>query len=187
MSDASTARRWARALVELATEAGTAEAVQAELTSVHEALTGEGGALFEALSSPVFTVVERKAVLADVVGRVGTGPLVTHFLGLLVERGRMGSLPDIVRQFVEMLDERAGRIRVSVATVEALSPALESELKAAFEKSTGKSVVLDAHIDPSLIGGLVARVGSKVYDASLRTRLEDLKNRLIYAQALPEA
>jgi F-type H+-transporting ATPase subunit delta len=74
-----------------------------------------------------------------------------------------------------------------VSTVDPLSPQLEGELKAAFATATGKTIVLDARIDPSLIGGMVARIGGRVYDASIRSRLEDVKHRLINAQAAPEA
>jgi F-type H+-transporting ATPase subunit delta len=187
MADLNAARRWAEALIELAVEARNEDAVQRDLVEVVEAVTGEGGALLKALASPVYDVEERKAVLGSVLGRIGVQPLSSNFLRLLVDRGRIGLLPEIAQVYREHIDERAGRLRVQVTTVDPLSPELERELQAAFAKATGKSVVLDTRLDKSLIGGLVARIGGRVYDASLRTRLEDIRSRLVHAQALPEA
>lgn len=187
MSDASGARRYARALMELGAEAGVEETIERDLTAVVEAFTDEGGELLSALCNPVFSFPERKKVLDVVLPRLGVHPLTQSFLSLVAERGRMAWLPAIHVDFSRMMDTRAGRVRVSVSTVDPLSPGLEAELKTAFEKSTGKTVVLDARIDPSLIGGMVARIGGRVYDASIRSRLEDIKHRLINAQAAPEA
>lgn len=187
MPDVSAARRWAQALDALAVEAGNADAVLSDLTKVATAVSGEGAPLMQALQSPLFTVAERKAVLGDVLTRLKVKGVVSSFLHLLVDRGRFGALPAIVDEATRLSDARAGRVRVQVTTVDPLSEDLHAALAAAFSKATGKAVVLEPSTDPTLIGGLVARVGSRVYDASLRTRLEDLKNRLIHTAALPEA
>ncbi|MCB9664763.1 MAG: ATP synthase F1 subunit delta [Alphaproteobacteria bacterium] len=188
MADGNVALRWARALHSLSVDAGSEDAVLADLQALDAVIAGEGGTdLLQALSSPVFGLDERKAVLADVLGRLGAQQVTLHFLSLLIDRGRFGAVRGIVRSLTQLVDERQGRIRVRVTTVEPLDAKLQAELVAAFERSTGKKVVLESALDPSLIGGLVARIGSRVYDASLRTRLEDLKHRLIHAPALPEA
>jgi F-type H+-transporting ATPase subunit delta len=187
MSDGSTARRWAKALDELAVESGRPEAVLADLSSVASVLVGEGEALRHALSSPLFAAEERRAVLDAVLAKLGVAGTVASFLRLLADRGRFGSLPAIVAEATKLADLRAGRVRIQVTTVDALSPELEAELAAAFGRVTGKTVVLEPKVDPSLLGGLVARVGSRVYDASLKSRLTDLTNRLLHAQGLPEA
>jgi F-type H+-transporting ATPase subunit delta len=187
MADLNAAGRYASALVELADAEGLAQAVETDLLRFRDTLDSEGGELGRALRSPVFNVDERGAVLNAVLPRVGVKGLTANFLKLLSERGRMPLLDDIIKTYVEKLDERAGRLRVQLYTVDPLTPQLEAELKAAFEKSTGKTVLLDARIDPTLIGGLVARVGDRVYDASIKSRLLDIKHRLINASAAPEA
>ena len=187
MSDANAARRWARALDELAFEAGQGDAVLAELGSVVANLQGEGAPLAHALSSPLFSVPERKAVLAAVLERLQVGTTVRSFLSLLADRGRFGSLTAILAEATRLADERQGRVRVTVTTVDALSPSLAAALAASFGKLTGKTVIIESKLDPALIGGLVARVGSRVYDASLKSRLDDLKNRLLHASTPAQA
>lgn len=181
MSDLNAARRWAKALVDLAIEAGGEDAAIASVEAIGQAMEDEGGELLNAMSNPSFGIEERKAVILEVAKRVQAPALVTQFLGLLADRSRLNIIPDVAAIARTHLDERAGRVRVVVSTVEPLTPQLEAELTAAFAKATGKTVILDSKIDPFLIGGIVARVGSRVFDASVRTRLDDLKNRLIHA------
>jgi F-type H+-transporting ATPase subunit delta len=187
MADVNAARRYAVALVELAEQAGTAQSVENDLNRFDDLLTGEGSELAAALRSPVFNVEERKALLDTVLPKLGLNSLTVNFLLLVSERGRMNLLQDIARIFVEMMDERAGRLRVEVSTVDLFTPQFEAELTSAFEKSTGKTVILDACLDPTLIGGMVARIGDRVYDASIKSRLHDIKHRLINASIAPEA
>ena len=187
MGDVNAARRYAKALVELADESKSAAAIEADLQRFTDLLDGEGSELGRALMSPVFNAEERGALLGAVLPKLGVKQLTINFLSLLSERGRMDLLADIVGIYTRMMDDRAGRLRVQVSTVDPLTPQLEAELVAAFEKSTGKTVLLDARIDPSLIGGMVARIGDRVYDASIKSRLQDIKHRLINASIAPEA
>lgn len=187
MHEAGASRRYATALVKLAVEAGTEESILSELNAWQALFSGEGKELFHVLASPVFGAEERRAVLAEVGGKLKLSPLMQNFMSLLIDRDRMGQFPDIVRHVTADLDARAGRIRVGVLSAAALDDGLKAELTAAFESATGKTVLLETEIEPELLGGLVARIGSKIYDASLRTRLHDLKHRLIHAQAPAEA
>jgi F-type H+-transporting ATPase subunit delta len=187
MADVNAADRYAQALVELAESGGKAQVIEVDLQRFLDLIDGDGAELGRALRSPVFSADERTALLDAVLPRLGVNPLTSNFLRLISDRGRMAMLTDICRIYVEMMDVRAGRLRVRISTVDPLTPQLEAELKSAFEKSTGKTVLLDARIDPSLIGGLVARVGDRVYDASIKSRLLDIKHRLINASATPEA
>ena len=187
MADVNAARRYAVALVELADEASASQTIEQDLQRFVELLAGEGSELGDALRSPVFNQEERKALLEAVLPKLGMHGLTTSFLKLVSERGRMDLLQEIARIFTEMMDDRAGRLRVEVATVVPLTPQLEVEITSAFEKSTGKTVLLDARIDPTLIGGMVARIGDRVYDASIKSRLHDIKHRLINASIAPEA
>lgn len=187
MSDRSVARRYAAAFFEIAVESDSIDALDIELARTVEELQGHEGRLFETLSSPMFTRDERRGVLDAVVPKLKLSDLTVNLLRLLLERGRFATLPDVARIYNDTVLEKAGKLRVSVATAEPLSPQLESEVRSAFEKATGKTVLLEAELDPSLIGGMVARVGGTVYDSSIRTRLQDIKHTLIQATTPAQA
>ena len=97
----------------------------------------------------------------------------------MLDKGRLSSLPELVEAYREMADAKAGRARVAVETAEPLSAELEAEVRKSLEKVTGKTVILDVSVNTALIGGMVARVGGKVYDASVRARLEQLRQTLL--------
>ena len=183
MSDTAIANRYARALVDLAVETNTSEALSANLTELASFFKEDGAELFSFLRNPVFDAEERRAVLDDLVPRLGLHEFAVNLLRVLSDRDRMSLFPAIESLFTEAMDEKAGRVRVHVRTVDPLTPQLEAEIRTAFEQSTGKQVILQASIDPSLIGGLVARIGGKVFDASIKTRLEGLRRRLSSASA----
>ncbi len=185
MGDRTAARRYARAFLELAESNGNTDRLVKDLTDLTAALRGTE--LWTVLCSPVFSVEERKSVLKAVSPRLGLQPLTENLLNLALDKGRFGDLPEITAAFNEMADEKANRARVVVETAEPLTPQLESEIKAALGRITGKQVVLQPVVKPELIGGMVARVGSRVYDASVRSRLEDIRQKLISAQVPAEA
>lgn len=188
MADRSVARRYAAAVMDLFVESGQPLDPQvADLGAALDALMTGEGELFRALCTPVFTLEERSGVLEAVLQRVQLRQLTTNLLRVLLAKGRMEILPDLVQLCRDLADEAGGRARVQVDTAEPLTPQLELEVRSALEAVTGKTVLLETRVQPELLGGMVARVGGKVYDASLRSRLHDLKNRLINAPALPEA
>jgi F-type H+-transporting ATPase subunit delta len=187
VADRSVARRYATAFIELAEEAGKIDALGTQLSDFYGMTQAHEGALFEALSSPVYTSNERGAVLADVLASVKLKGLCANLLRLLIEKGRMDALPYVVEAYQQFADDRAGRVRVQIATAEPLTKALASEVSAALEKTTGKKVILEPSVDPSLIGGIVARVGGTVYDSSIKTRLADLQQALIAHQEPAQA
>lgn len=179
MSDNVVARRYAQALIELAAEAGEIERVGQDLAHFASVMDANGRMLGSALCSPVFTLDERRAVLDQLLPRIRYSTTATNALRLINDKRRLPMLGDIVEAYEAMADERAGRARVTVQTAEPLGPQLEAEVRAALEAVTGKQVVLRAEVRPELIGGLVARVGDKVYDSSLRTRLDQIKQSLL--------
>ena len=187
MADRTIARRWARAFIDLADEADKIDPMGEELQKALDAVqTGEGQAL-QVLSNPIFTHDERRNVLDRILGEIKLQGPTANMLRLLLDKGRFAELPAIVELYTDLADERAGRERVVVETAQPLTPQLEAEVRAMLEKVTGKTILLDARVRPELIGGLVARVGSKVYDASVKSRLHTLKNRLIAHQAPADA
>jgi len=187
MGDRTAARRYAKAFLDVAQEANSVDMLLRDVLAFRDAALSGNGELFRALSNPVFKLEERKAVLGQVLTRIGAHPTTSNLLRLLLDKGRFAELPLIAETYEEMADVRANRVRVTVETASPLSGELEREVRAALARATGKEVVLQTRTNPDLIGGIVARVGGKVYDASIRARLEDLKNRLIRAQAPAEA
>jgi len=179
MSVSPVARRYAQALIEVAEEASVVDQVGDDLASFSELLSAHDGLLGDALASPVFTTEERGAVLDDVLPRLSLHPLAANLLRLVNDKRRFGALAEIVIAYRELADQKAGRQEVVVTTAEPLTPQVEAEVRQALEKTTGKTVRLTSHVDPSLLGGLVAKVGGTVYDSSLRTRLEQIKHALV--------
>jgi F-type H+-transporting ATPase subunit delta len=173
------ARRYAQALVEVAAEANAVDPIANDLHRVVGLLDANEGQLRAALCSPVFTAEERSSVLAAVLPRLSLHPLAANLLRLINDNGRFAVMPDIAEAYLQLADERAGRQQVEVTTAEPMTPQVEAEVRAALQKATGKTVRLSTKVDPSLLGGLVAKVGGTVYDSSIRTRLEQLKHNLI--------
>ena len=106
-------------------------------------------------------------------------PHTVNFLRLLLDKDRFAALPGVVREYRALSDAEAGRVRATVTTASELSPAMREAVNSALTQTTGKKVLLESRVDPSLLGGLVAQVGGRVYDASLRTRLERLQLTLV--------
>ncbi|MEQ1566264.1 MAG: ATP synthase F1 subunit delta [Myxococcota bacterium] len=177
MSDV-VARRYAQALMDVVGDEDL-DGIAAALDRVVAVTEQAERQLGEVLESPVFTVVERRAVIDQVVGKLKLPALVTNLVRLANDKRRMALLPGIASAFRDLADRRAGRVRVTVMTAEPLTPPLEAEVRAALEAMTGKSVIVRTEVRPDLIGGLVAKIGDKVYDSSLRTRLELIQQQLL--------
>ncbi|MCB9685390.1 MAG: ATP synthase F1 subunit delta [Alphaproteobacteria bacterium] len=176
------ALRYAQAMVEVADEMpGASEAMARDLDAFMALMDRDGRQLGAALESPVFTVEERRAVLEQLLPKLGLHPLTANLIRLVNDKRRFPQLHDIADAFRDLTDERAGRARVTVQTAQALSPELEGEVRTALEKATGKTLILTTEVRPELIGGLVAKIGDKVYDSSLRTRLDQIKQALLRA------
>ena len=174
----SVARRYAKALFELGVDKGNFEALGQDLEALARLYT-ESRELRQTLENPVFKQSQKRAIVQSVLPRVATNPLLHSFALLLVDRGRIGTLPMIARAFQEMTDAQLGRVRAVVTSAKPLDATTESEIQRALERRTGKKVLMKSEVDPTLIGGVVARVGDLVLDGSLRTRLASVGNRIL--------
>jgi F-type H+-transporting ATPase subunit delta len=174
----SVGRRYARALFELGLARGTFEAFGHELGGLAEIYAGSPE-LRQTLENPVFKLDQRRAVLAKLLPSVAPSVEVRNFALMLLERRRLVALPVIARAYAEMVDVKLGRVRATVTSAQPLDAATQTQVQAALEKRTGKKVLLTTGVDPSLIGGIVARVGDLVFDGSLRTRLATLQSRIL--------
>lgn len=175
MTEGSIPRRYAKALFELAQEAGSIEGVGKQLDALVELAQANDGQVLAVMSNPGFTASERRAVLELLLPRLGLSGLMLNFVRLVLDKDRFLALPDMAREYRALADDAANRVRATVTTATAASPALRAEITRSLSASTGKDVVVEMKVDPTLLGGMVARVGSKLYDASLRTRLDDLQ------------
>ena len=176
MSNVPVARRYARALLDAA--GPDADKVLEQLESVAKYFDTQPE-IFATLSSPALATSQRLALIEAVIANApGILPLVANLMKLLNARNRFSSLPFIARQFRDMVDSRMGRVRGSVTSASKLGDAQVEALKKQLEAITQRNVVLDTKVDPSLLGGVVAQVGSHMYDGSLRSQLAELGRTL---------
>ncbi len=177
MSSEAVARRYARAIFELAREANQVSEVAKGLTAFSEAyqLSDELRALE---FTPGLTPEARSQVVAAIAERIGAPDLVARSTTMLCLRQRLAALPDIARLVDEMADEHLGVIRATVRSAKPLPESYRSRLRERIESATGKKVLLTFQEDPSLIAGIVTQVGDRVVDGSLRGKLNQLAESL---------
>jgi F-type H+-transporting ATPase subunit delta len=174
----ATARRYAKALFSVAREADRLDAVGDELARLLEVLAAERQ-LQEFLSRPWVKGATKKSVAMRVAEQLGCSPLVRDFMGLVAQRGRTDYLAEVLRAYGKLLDAERGRVRAQVWSAAALSEAERARLAAHLAQVAGKEVIVEAHVDASLLGGFVARIGSLVVDGSLDGQLARMRERLV--------
>jgi F-type H+-transporting ATPase subunit delta len=176
MANIPVARRYARALLEAS--GPQAEAVLGQLEGVVGFLEG-APELFATLSSPALARTQRMAVLnAVLTSAPGTHAIVGNLMRLLTDRNRFSILPFVTKQFRDLVDVRVGRVRGKITSATKLSEAQSDAMKKTLEKLTQRTVLLEAKVDASLIGGAVAQVGSFVFDGSLKAQLAEMAREL---------
>jgi F-type H+-transporting ATPase subunit delta len=178
MIGANVARRYAKALFELGVDAGTLASLVAEVRSIADAYEGSSE-LRSALDNPLVAHAAKRAVLAEIADRAQASTIVKNAVLLLGDRRRMHALPAIAQLLHEMADLREGVLRAEVTTATRLPDAYYARLQQQLEKMTGKRVVIDRKEDPSLVAGVVTRIGDTVIDGSLRTRLHEMTHALL--------
>jgi F-type H+-transporting ATPase subunit delta len=171
------ARRYARALLDALPE-DRAEAGLGQLLELRGLMSREPGAR-KLLLNPAVPAADRTAFIGRLAGALGLDEPVRRVFAMLVERRRLGILPDMAENFLSLLDERTGTVRVRVTTALPLDADRERELRERLGRSTGKTIVMEVFDDPSLIGGIVIRLGGTVMDASLRQRLRSVETQLL--------
>jgi len=173
----SLAKRYAKALLDVAMESQSAEAVLRELGGVAE-LVGEQRELRLFLLNPSVRRRDAIQVMDDIAERLQVSPLTRTFLKVVLEAGRMAVLRDILRVYEGLLDERLGRVRAAVTTAAPLDGEQQARLAAVLGRLTGKRVVLELAQNAEILGGMITRIGSRVYDGSLTTQLARLRHEL---------
>jgi F-type H+-transporting ATPase subunit delta len=179
MSEALAAR-YATAFVEILFSPNpplSAEQAVSELRAFDE-MVSKSPDLKHNLNSPAVSRPRKRGVIAKIVEQSGLSTTVRNFLYVVIDRGRPGLLPVLRQKVEDFVDARRGIARAQVATAAALNEEQKSAITAELSRVTGKNVVSEFHWDPALLGGVVARIGSTVYDGSVRGKLTALKSRL---------
>lgn len=177
MRGSAAARRYARALFQLASEEGAVERTREELDAM-AALLAESSELRHALFRPLHPVAERRAVLENVAEPLGTSRTLQHFYSYLVDQRRLVDFDAIREEFRRLADEAAGRTHAEVVSASPLRSEQLDRLRDALTRRTGQQVQIRARVDPALLGGVVAKVGGLTFDGSLRTQLAQLRSNL---------
>jgi F-type H+-transporting ATPase subunit delta len=176
MIEGSLSRRYTKALFQLAREAGQEEKIGQEIESFLGAYTG--AQLQNVLTNPAFGMDSRKRIVIEVSNRLQLSILVIHFLSLLLERDRLTYLPSIATRYRRLLNETRGRAEAKIVSPGSLEAVMVDRLRDVLHRISGKEIVLQQETDPSLIGGVLVEFEGKVYDGSVRTQLEKMKQRI---------
>lgn len=171
------AARYATAVFELAKESQQLESLEKDLGDI-EALLGESAEFKDLISSPVYGREQQGAAIGAIAGKMGLSGIVTNALGLMAAKRRLFVLPQLAASLRAMIAEEKGEITADVVAATALSAAQQDELAASLKVSTGKDVKINTTVDESLIGGLIVKVGSKMIDTSIRSKLNALQNTM---------
>ncbi len=181
MSVQALARRYAAALADVVTERGEAQEVRDELAG-WEAMTQASPQLLEVFRHPTIPHEQKRAVLSELLSRALLRPTTANFLQVLLQNHRLGDLSEVNRQFAQELDRRANIVTAQVTTARPLTGDAQESLRAKLSQMTGRSVRLEFQVDDSLIGGVLTRIGSTLYDGSVRGQLEQIKRRMTGAR-----
>lgn len=177
---AAVSSRYARALV----DAVTGGKIAADPANVEQQLQSfatmmkESADLRNVLISPAVATSKKKGLIGALGGKMGLTQVTRNFLFVLLDHKRIGLLPEILPMYRAEMDERQGMVQADITSATAMGDADRARLEAALTKKTGKKVRATYRVDPSLIGGVVTRVGSTVYDGSVREQLQVLRAKL---------
>jgi F-type H+-transporting ATPase subunit delta len=182
MSNGSLAKRYARAIFSIAEELNVVEQFNTELIELTETLAMNDNELLTALTTPVFKLEERQKVASVIAERLGLDNTIKNFTMLLLEKDRLVLQSEIAQIFQVMADQKAGRVRASVQTAQGLSNEEQAEIRetlAASIQTTSDKLIIDFTINEDLIGGIWAKVGDTTYDATVRSKLQDMRSALL--------
>ena len=173
-SNTDVGARYAKALFELADEGGSLAAVEADLKGLRR-MQADSPDLRRLVTSPAFPADVKARALLAVVDAAVVQPLTRKFIGLLAANGRVAALPAVISGFERLAAARRGAVAAEVTTAIALTPEQQAGVAAALRQALGKDPELTTRVDPAILGGIRVKVGSRLFDSSLKTRLDSLK------------
>jgi F-type H+-transporting ATPase subunit delta len=178
VTNKTAAIRYARALLDVAVkEQADLEQIENELSQFAD-LFKQYPLLEKVLLNPAVPVPRKRAAVADLLAQAKLTPIVTKLLALLADRDRLVLIPDLLASYRDRLLEHRGVVRAEVTTASTLDPGRAEAIRQGLAAMTGRTVQLATKIDPAIVGGLIARIGSTVYDGSITRQLEKMKDRL---------
>lgn len=178
MSSSAVADRYARAVLELASEVNQVQSVAQQLRRVADVYLSSAE-LRAVMSDPTLDEGKRTNVVHAIGERLAIGTLVQNTLGVLVARGRINALAEIADRLLQLSDDQSGTVKATVASAQPLNDAQFEAIKHELERLTGCKVAVERQQDPSLLAGVVARIGDHVIDASLRGRFAEIEQKLL--------
>ena len=171
------AERYATAIFEISKEGKSLKQLEANLNDLGAALA-DSADLRDLISSPVVSRADQGAAIATIGTKMGLEKVLQNGLGLMAEKRRLFVLPQLVKQLQDMIAEDKGEMTAEVVSAKELTKAQSDKLAKTLKARMGKAVNINATVDESLIGGLVVKVGSKMIDTSIRSRLNSLQNAM---------
>lgn len=177
MSTRASAARYARALLDVAIAEGDPARVDRELKTLAEIFRGHAE-LQNVLANPAVPMAAKRRLIEGLVARTKPSPMLGKLLLMLADRDRLALIPELAEVYGERFLEHQQIVKADVTTAVPLSPDRLAEMERRIAAATGRKVTMTASVDPALIGGAVARVGSIVYDGSIATQLSKMKERL---------
>jgi F-type H+-transporting ATPase subunit delta len=168
------AGRYATALFDVALEGRAIDAIKADLDRFDELVAGSDD-LQRLVRSPVFTAEEQKKPLDAILRKAGIGGVAANFVALVTSKRRLFAIREMIRAYRARVARHKGETRAEVTVAEPLSDAHLDALKSALKTTVQKEVALDIRVDPALLGGLIVKLGSRMVDASLKTKLNSIK------------
>jgi F-type H+-transporting ATPase subunit delta len=177
MKNLAIARRYAKALLLISKEDDQTDRYRQELNAF-TGLLAEEKQLDQAINNPLHDSAARRKVLQAVIEKLDMSKVVTSFLLLLFDKGRLGFIGNINEFYQKMADDLKGIARASLVSATELSPETVDKIRAALSKRTGKGIILEVERDPTLIGGIVTRIGDLVLDGSIKTQLYNMRESL---------
>ena len=178
MSLETVARRYAAALADVVMKSGETDSVKAELKSWEEMINSNAD-LQTAFGNPSIAQENKVKVLESLISRTNPTKTTANFLRVLLRNDRLGEISEINERLDGVLEERSGIISAKITSARPLSAGQKAELQTSINKMTAKNVRLNYEIDKNIIGGVVTRIGSTIYDGSVKTKLEELRQKLI--------
>ncbi len=178
MSVETVARRYASALADVVVEKGDSHTVQTEL-KVWEAMIAANANLIEVFANPAIAHKNKEQVLERLLERTEPSKAAANFLRVLLKNNRLNDLREINERFAVVLEERSGVVSAEIISARPLSETENAALLTNLEKLTGKRIRANFETDENIIGGVIARIGSTVYDGSVKTKLEKLREQMI--------
>ncbi len=165
--------RYATALFELAQDVGKVDVLEGELMAL-KAILAANPALTQHMASPVVGASEKASAITAITKKAGFSTLTSNFTGVVASSGRAGELFHMVDRFVLLCAKAKGAVHAEAASAQPMSAKQEKDLASALKKVLGQDVKIETRVDPALLGGLIVKIGSRMFDSSLKSKLDGL-------------